>query len=247
MKEEKAYKLLAMQEKISNRAAKDLIDQGLVYAKGKKVLVARGNLDVDVEFRVEKPAKPTVIFENDKVLVLDKPAFVLSEELATTYGHPLLHRLDKETSGVLILVKDEEYQKAAIEEFKALRVEKIYFAAVGGKCIEPATIEAPILTVKGKGGAVSKISANGKPALTRMEPYLVEGKHSLVKVSIQTGRTHQIRVHLRSIGFSILGDEKYGGKQADRMMLHAYSVTLFGQTFKSPLPSAFKKYGFSGV
>ncbi|MBE0495804.1 MAG: RluA family pseudouridine synthase [Campylobacterales bacterium] len=247
MNEEKAYKLLAAQEGISNRAAKEMIDQGLVYAKGKKVLVARGNLAADTEFKVEKPAKPVTIFENDKVLVLDKPAFVLSEDLAVSHGYPLLHRLDKETSGVLILVKDEEYRQAAIEEFKEMRVEKIYFAAVAGKCIEPARIEAPILTIKGKGGAVSKISANGKPALTLVEPYLVEGKHSLVKVSIQTGRTHQIRVHLRSIGLSILGDDKYGGKQADRVMLHAYSVTLFGQTFKAPLPSAFKKYGFSGV
>jgi 23S rRNA pseudouridine955/2504/2580 synthase/23S rRNA pseudouridine1911/1915/1917 synthase len=243
--EEKAYKLLALQEDISNRAAKDLIDQGLVHAKGKKVLVARGNVAVDTEFHVQKPPQPSVIFENERILVLDKPALVISEELAKRYGYPLLHRLDKETSGVLIMVKDPEYQAAAIEEFRAKRVEKVYFAAVSGKFIEPAKVDSPILTTKGKGGAVSKIAANGKEAVSVIEPHLVEGKNSLVKVTIETGRTHQIRVHLRSLGFAILGDEKYGGRQADRMMLHAHSLTLFGQTFKAPLPSAFRKYGFS--
>ena len=247
MKEDKAYKLLALQEGISNRAAKEMIDQGLVYAKGKKVTVARGNLWVDTAFKVETPAKPTVLFEDEDVLVLNKPAFVLSEALSTEYGHPLLHRLDKETSGVLVLVKNEAYQKEAIEAFKTMQVEKIYFAIVSGRCIEPIRIEEPIVTIKGKGGAVSKISPSGKPALTLVEPYLVEGKHSLVRVSIQTGRTHQIRVHLRWAGYAILGDEKYGGRPAERVMLHAHTLSLLGRTFKAPLPSAFRKYGFEGT
>jgi len=76
---------------------------------------------------------------------------------------------------------------------------------------------------------------------------LVEGKHSLVRVSIQTGRTHQIRVHLRWAGYAILGDEKYGGRPAERVMLHAHTLSLLGKTFKAPLPSVFRKYGFEGT
>lgn len=244
MKTEKAYKLLATQEGISNRAAKDLIDDGLVYTRGQKVTLARQEIPVEASFKVEAVEKPRVIFEDENLLVLDKPAFVLSEQLSKSYGYPLLHRLDKETSGVLMLIKNEEYGKRAIEAFKRQDVEKIYLAIVGGRFIEPLELDAPIATLKGKGGAYSKVSATGKDAYTLVEPLLVEGKHALVKVSIKTGRTHQIRVHLKHAGFPIVGDDKYGGKKADRVFLHAYRVGILGHIFESPLPSVFKVFGF---
>ena len=245
MKQDKAYKLLALQEGISNRAAKDLIDRGVVYSMGRKVLVARADMDEKTTFKVNKPEKPHVIFEDDKIIALDKPAFILSEEVAEMFGHPLLHRLDKETSGILLLVKDEEFREQAIKEFKHQRVEKVYLAVVGGKLVEGVTVDKPILTTKGKGGAVSKISLKGQEAVSVVEPMMVEGKNSLVKVTILTGRTHQIRVHLRSLGHTIIGDTKYGGKPADRMMLHAHYLKLLDYTFESRMPKAFKKYGFN--
>jgi len=245
MQTEKAYKLLATQEGISNRAAKELIDDGLVYSRGQKVTLARQEVPLSATFKVEVVEKPRVIHEDDNLLVLDKPAFVLSEQLSKSYGYPLLHRLDKETSGVLMLVKDGNFGKRAIEEFKQQNVEKIYLAVVSGRFVEPIEIDAPIATLKGKGGAYSKISASGKDAYTHVEPLLVEGKHALVKVNIKTGRTHQIRVHLKHASFPIVGDDKYGGKKADRMFLHACRVKILGYTFISPLPDAFKAFGFS--
>ena len=245
MKTEKAYKLLAVQEGISNRAAKELIDDGLVYTRGQKVALARQEVPLEANFKVEVVAKPKVIFEDENILVLDKPAFVLSEQLSKSYGYALLHRLDKETSGVLMLIKNEEYGKKAIEEFKQKNVEKIYLAVVGGRFVDPLELDAPIATLKGKGGAYSKISASGKEAYTRAEPLLVEGKHALVKVTITTGRTHQIRVHLRHAGFPIVGDDKYGGKKANRLFLHAYRVGILGKRFEAPLPEAFRAFGFS--
>lgn len=245
MKTEKAYKLLALQEKISNRAAKEFIDQGIVYTRGNKVGLARDEVPVDALFKVNMPAKPKIIYEDENLLVLDKPAFILSEQLSKMYGHPLLHRLDKETSGVLMLVKNEEYAKEAIEAFKNLEVQKVYLAAISGRFIEPMEIDAPISTVKGKAGAFSKISNSGKEAYTMVEPLLVEGKNSLVKVSIKTGRTHQIRVHLKHAGFPVLGDDKYGGKKASRMMLHAYRVIMLGKRFEAPLPEAFSALDFN--
>jgi 23S rRNA pseudouridine955/2504/2580 synthase/23S rRNA pseudouridine1911/1915/1917 synthase len=244
MKTEKAYKLLAAQEGISNRAAKELIDDGLVYTRGQKVALARQEIPLEANFKVEVVAKPKVIFEDDNLLILDKPAFLLSEQLSKSYGYPLLHRLDKETSGVLMLIKNEEYGKKAIEEFKQKSVEKIYLAVVSGRFVEPIEIDVPIATLKGKGGAYSKVSSSGKEAYTKVEPLLVEGKHALVKVTITTGRTHQIRVHLRHAGFPIVGDDKYGGKKADRVFLHAYRVGLLGKRFESPLPEAFRAFGF---
>lgn len=244
MKTEKAYKLLAIQEDISNRAAKELIDQGVVYTRGKRVSLAREELPLEASFKVNRPVKPRVIYEDEDLLVIDKPAFILSEQLSKKYGYPLLHRLDKETSGVLMLVKNDEYAKKAIDEFKSQKVQKIYLAGVGGRFIETTQVDSPISTIKGKSGAFSKISSSGKEAYTKIEPLLVEGKNSLVKVSIKTGRTHQIRVHLNHIGFPVLGDEKYGGRKATRMMLHAYRVSIMDKEFMAPLPEAFNAFGF---
>lgn len=245
MKEEKAYKLLSLQEGISNRKAKELIDKGVVYARGEKILVARTMVDVSTKFKVQKVEQARLIDENESILVLDKPAFAITEDLGEEFGYAPLHRLDKETSGVLILVKDEEFRQKAIEEFRKMRVEKIYYAIVYGKLAEPIEIDTPILTTKTPSGAVSKVSQKGKEAISLVEPVMIEGRNTFVKVTIKTGRTHQIRVHLQSIGNPVLGDTKYGKHTAERLMLHSSQMTLFNETFKAPLPSIFRKYGFS--
>ena len=84
------------------------------------------------KFNVQKLPRPSVIFEDENLIAVDKPAFLTSEKVSEMYKFPLLHRLDKETSGVLLLVKNEEFQKKAIEEFKNCRVKKEYVTAVKG-------------------------------------------------------------------------------------------------------------------
>lgn len=241
MIKEKAYKLLALQEGISNRAAKDLIDRGLVFCKGRKVSVARGEIDADSKFRVEKLSKIRVIFEDKKIIAVDKPAFLTSDEVEKKFDAKLLHRLDKGTSGVVLLVKDEEFAKKAIEEFRHKRVYKEYIAIVNGKVVEPIDIEDPIITIKKGNSFFSKVSKNGKEAITHVEPLMVEGRKSKVKVVIETGRTHQIRVHLKSLGYPIVGDELYGGREFKRLMLHAHKISLLGYDFKSPEPKEFSR------
>ena len=86
---EKAYKLLAIQEGISNRAAKELIDRGVVYSDGKKVTVARGEMGGNAKFKVERIAPIRVIFEDDFIMAVDKPAFMTSEEVAEHKKLPL--------------------------------------------------------------------------------------------------------------------------------------------------------------
>lgn len=238
-KTQKAYKLLALQEGISNRAAKDLIDKGLVYSGGKKVKVARGEIEAGVRFRVEKIGKYKIIFEDNNIIAVDKPAYLNSEEIEKKIGSKLLHRLDRETSGILLFVKDEEFRLEAIEEFKQQRVEKEYIAWVEGKVAEEIEIDKPILTIK-KGKAYSKISyEDGKDAYSFVEPMMIEGRRSKVKVTIKTGRTHQIRVHLKSIDHPIVGDTQYGGKPYKRAMLHAYRIKLFDYEFVSKEPKDF--------
>lgn len=240
--EEKAYKLLAIQENISNSQAKALIDSGIVYVGNHKVKIARGMLSEKTKFRIERQEKADVIFEDKNVLVLNKPAFVVSEVLVKNYkGCELLHRLDKETSGVLVLVKNNAFKEKAIEEFRKRRVYKEYIAYVSGKLVEGMEINMPIRTKKGK-TAKSHISyVKGQDALTKVEPLMLFSKHTKIKAIIETGRTHQIRIHMREAGHPILGDELYGGRGFKRIMLHSSKMKLFDYEFEAPEPKAFKK------
>ena len=243
MATEKAYKLLAAQEGISNGAAKSMIDRGLVYVGNKKVMIARGEIDERTIFRVQKVEKVKPIFENDDIIVVDKPAHVNSDEIERQFkGARLLHRLDRETSGVLMLVKNEEFRTKAIKEFAQDKVYKEYIAWVEGIMTEPIEVDKPILTQKKNNRATSNVSPKGKPARSEFFPDIVSAKKTKVKVIIHNGRTHQIRVHARYIEHPIVGDEQYGGRRAKRVMLHAHKVRLLGMEFVAPEPKSFKTF-----
>ncbi|WP_428738078.1 pseudouridine synthase family protein [Sulfurimonas sp.] len=240
MATEKAYKLLAQQEGISNSQAKSMIDRGLVYVGNKKVMIARGDIDVKTIFRVQKVEKPNIIFQNSDLIVVDKPAFVNSDEIERQFkGAQLLHRLDRETSGVLMLVTNEEFREKAIKEFAKDRVYKEYIAWLEGTMAEPITVDKPIMTQKKNNKAYSNVTPKGKPAISEFYPEEVSAKKTKAKIIIHHGRTHQIRVHARYIEHPIIGDEQYGGRRAKRVMLHAHKVKLLGMEFVSPEPKAF--------
>ena len=243
MAKEKAYKILALQEGISNSQAKSMIDRGLVYVGNKKVMIARGEIDSKTMFRVIKIEKAKPLFENDDIIVIDKPAFVNSDEIERQFKPAkLLHRLDRETSGVLMLVKNEEFREKAIKEFRKDNVYKEYVAWVEGIISESVDIDKPIVTTKKNNKAYSNVSSKGKPARTEVTPDIVSGGKTKVKCIIHNGRTHQIRTHLRYIDHSIIGDEQYGGRRAKRVMLHAYKVRLLGLEFVAPEPKVFKDF-----
>lgn len=240
-----AYKLLAKQEGISNNEAKALIDAGVVSAKGEKIIIARALMSEKTEFKLTRIEKPKIIYEDDDIIALNKPAFAVSEKIAENLAKSnknivLLNRLDKETSGVLLLAKNMEFQNKAIAEFKAMRVEKTYYAVLTGILAEELDIDLPLSTSKGKSGAITKVDLkNGKQALTHAQPVLCEGKKTLAKISIETGRTHQIRVHLAHIGHGVYGDSKYAKSTAKRVFLHAYETKLLGYSFRAPLTRDF--------
>lgn len=234
---EKAYKLLSLQKHISHSQAKSLIDSGLVSANGRKLTLARTLLDPKTNFQVQEVAPLRIIAQSGDLLVVDKPAFLESYAIQARFkGYELLHRLDKETSGVLLLAKSKS-QKALeiIHAFKARKVEKTYYALVSGIVPESSTINAPILTKKDK-SAKSKVHKDGLPAITHITPESIVGKKTLLKVQIETGRTHQIRVHLAHIGHPILGDSLYGRANAARLMLHARAICVLGESFEAPMP-----------
>ncbi len=246
---DKAYKLLAQQEKISNSKAKELIDKGVVKVGDKKVLIARGEIRSDTKFTIKEINKIKVIFEDDDILVVDKPAFLTADEVCKKFENAiLLNRLDKETSGVMMFTKNEEFQKRAIKEFQAARVYKEYVAIVEGKVVDEIEIDKPILTTKDRGMAKSKIDLKrGKPAKTTVYPLLVEGNKSKVKVVIESGRTHQIRVHLNSVGLPIIGDAVYGrtASNVTRVLLHSKITKIFDYVFEANEPKEFKVYDFN--
>jgi len=241
--EDKAYKLLANQLQISNKKAKELIDRGLVYVGDRKVKIARALMANNTKFRVEMPNEIEMVYEDNNLIAINKPAFLDSYEAEAIIKAKLIHRLDRETSGILLLAKNQEYLKKAINEFKKQNIKKEYKAWVEGVIYEEIVINKPIITYKIGNRAISKIDKKGKEAITIVKPNLVQGKKSKVDIEIKTGRTHQIRVHLSSIKHPIVGDEQYGSvTKAKRVLLHAYSIEIFGKKFIANEPKEIEKY-----
>lgn len=166
--------------------------------------------------------RPTVLFQNDTVLALDKPAGLLSVPdrykedkpslaqlvLASYPAARPLHRLDFETSGIVLFSLHPEAFGWYSDQFEHRTISKKYMAIAEGRCMEPGGfIDAPLFT-QTTGKVI--ISKRGKSSQTRWT--LLEGfqHYSLIEANPLTGRTHQIRVHLSSIGHPIVGDLLYG-------------------------------------
>ncbi|PAF45565.1 RluA family pseudouridine synthase [Helicobacter sp. 11S02629-2] len=238
---EKAYKLLALKLGISNNKAKELIDSGLVSVAGKRLEVARKDLPLNTEFKVIEE-KLEVLFKDSKVLAINKPVGVESYSLQDKFpDYKLLHRLDKDTSGVLLLSSDPDFIKRAKEEFKEERVTKNYLALVDGNLKEALEVTKPIGTKKGF-KAQSFIKSHTSPkdleyksATSKFTPLQFLDNKTLVLANILTGRTHQIRVHLASIKHPIVGDIIYGKTKSNRLKLHAFSIKLLDYEFKAPI------------
>jgi 23S rRNA pseudouridine1911/1915/1917 synthase len=166
---------------------------------------------------------PEVIFENEHFIALNKPAGMLSipdrvqsepslkDLLIQKYGSIFtIHRLDKETSGIILFAKDEETHKYFSRQFEERSVEKYYMGLVHGSLPEKSgTVDAPIMEHPiFKGQMV--VNKNGKPSVTDYEVIEDLGKYSLVKFQLHTGRTHQIRVHAKNISHPLACDPLYG-------------------------------------
>ena len=244
MATDKAYKVLAIQQGISNKKAKDLIDKGLVFVEDKKVKIARADIHTETIFRIEYPDAIEILYQDDDIIAINKPAQVDSYDIQDAIdGAELLHRLDRDTSGVLLLGKNRAFIERAIKEFKNRKVEKHYVAWVEGVIYEKVVIDEPIFTIK-KGKAFSMIDpVRGKKAHTIVKPEELQGKKSKVHIEITTGRTHQIRVHLASIGHPIVGDEQYGSRtQAKRVLLHSLKMKILDYEFNAKEPKEIAQY-----
>ncbi len=214
-----------------------------------------------------------VLYEDKRLLVIDKPPGVAVHggsgishgviellraarpELADL---SLVHRLDRETSGCLVIAKKRSALRALHEKFREGIVEKNYLALVVGDWqLGEQVIDAPLLVTHRQGGERHVIvSPEGKPAETRVRLSRTYGRFSLLSCSPRTGRTHQIRVHLQHAGFPIAGDERYGDADANervralglaRLFLHAQSISFPDEHgnelhFTAPLPADLDRF-----
>lgn len=250
------------------------IKKGYVDVNGQVVNLPKTIVKDDDKITVNLPT-PTdfskkelpIIYLDDNVIVVDKPAGVLTHSKGalndeftvadffrryTTYNldtnRPgIIHRLDRGTSGVIIGARNERTAKMLQKQFSERKTKKTYFAILEKMPKEPkAEIDLPI----GRNPAqpsTFRVDANGKNALTRYEVIASNQPKTLVKLQPATGRTHQLRVHLRYLNTPILGDTIYGGKPADRMYLHAKSLEITiphgnRQIFIADLPKEFIDY-----
>ena len=195
---------------------------------------------------------PEVIYEDGNVVVLDKPAGLLSmpraqycpEKTLESYGL-LVHRLDRDTSGVVILAKSPEVQEFLKKQFQDRTTHKTYYAVVSGRPkLDEAKIDLPIARDL-KRPTTFRVDPNGKESETYYKVLKSNGKYSLVELKPTTGRTHQLRVHMKYLGHPILGDPLYGDEKADRLYLHAnkLEITLPGEkrvAFEAKLPKEFE-------
>jgi 23S rRNA pseudouridine955/2504/2580 synthase len=219
-----------------------------------------------------RPAEFPVVFEDPALLVVDKPAgvavhggsgvsFGVIESLRAARPQArfleLAHRLDRDTSGLLIVAKK---RSALVEVHRMLRegeVEKVYLAIAKGR-VEGGTLRQPLHKyVNAKGERRVSVQEGGLSAVTQVRTLKAAGGFSLVEVRLLTGRTHQIRVHLAHAGHPLLGDDKYGDFDLNhrlekqgvrRLFLHAsrlsFAHPLSREAVKldSPLPADMKAF-----
>jgi 23S rRNA pseudouridine1911/1915/1917 synthase len=166
---------------------------------------------------------PAILFENKDMIVLNKPAGLLSvpdrmqsapslkDILLEKYGEIFtVHRLDRETSGVIVFAKNTETHQYLSIIFQERQVEKMYCGIVWGVPSPPSgTIDLPMLEHPGKNGTMV-VHRKGKPASTGYEVVENFGKYAFLSFNLFTGRTHQIRLHMKETGHPILCDPLYG-------------------------------------
>ncbi|MBN2261006.1 MAG: RluA family pseudouridine synthase [Clostridiales bacterium] len=229
--------------------------------------------DPDILDIVPEDIPLDIVYEDDDIMVINKeqgmvvhPApgnytgtlvnaiMFYSSKLSSINGiiRPgIVHRIDKNTSGLIVVAKNDFAHHHLSDELKSHDIERIYYAIVHGKVTKEGKIDRPVAR-NPKNRLKMAIVSGGREAITHYEPIKYFGNdYTLLRVKLETGRTHQIRVHLQSIGFPILGDPVYGVKKEkikhDGQLLHAKELHLkhprTGEmmTFVSELPAYYQE------
>ncbi len=208
----------------------------------KKTETKQGLSDKDINF-----IRSLVIYKDDNIIAIDKPSGLAVQGGTNTLRHidgmleglrfdkeeapKLVHRIDKETSGILVIARNRKSAEILTKAFKEKNLQKTYLVLVRGK---PKSDEGEIKAPLEKAGEKMQVTDNGKKSVTLYKVIDSIGKKfSLIEARPLTGRTHQIRAHMEYIGTPIVGDDKYYGSQrqryselADKLFLHAFKIDL---------------------
>lgn len=256
---------------LTRSAIEHIIKQGGVSVNGEIVTKAGYKLQPTDKVAYDYNANDVIIesidlpvlYEDDDCVVVCKPVGLLShskgafnpEATVATWLEPrthgfegdragIVHRLDRATSGVMICAKHPEALSWLQKQFSSRKVKKSYNAIISGD-IQPeaAVIDMPIER-NPKKPQTFRVGNNGKPSITEYKVIESNGKYSLLQLKPETGRTHQLRVHLKHFNKPIVGDSFYEGEIADRLYLHALELEITlpnreRKVFSAPLPPKF--------
>lgn len=272
--------LVIMLPDLSRSRLQGLIQDGFVTVEGRVAPKAGFSLAPGQEINLRlPPPEPTkliaedipikVVFENDDVIVMEKPAGMVVHPAAGHYQGTLInaalalapeiegvggerrpgvvHRLDKDTSGIILMAKNDRAHRWLSEQFKSRKVTKIYWTLVDGHPPTPeGRIEAPVGRDPSHRQRMALVPlGKGREAVTIYRSLERFPEHELLEAHPITGRTHQIRLHMAFIGCPVAGDTLYGHHHSsldlNRFFLHAYQLTVVlpgeknPRTFESPL------------
>ena len=258
---------------ISRSLWQKYIKAGYVSVNNKVATTPKFEVDETDEIALNLPEKEQadvdlpILYEDDDVIVVNKPSGLLTHakgglsdeptvaeiirpktSFATDTDRPgIVHRLDRDTSGLLIIAKNPESAAHLQRQFAERTAKKTYIAITDGKPkLNAAKIDLPI----GRNPSVPstfRIDPNGKSAQTTYHVLTENDTQSLVELKPTTGRTHQLRVHLAHLNAPILGDRVYGKSSDCRMMLHAQKLEITlpsgeRKIFEAAIPDEFKKF-----
>lgn len=254
--------LLQQYPRYSRATLQKLIKDGRATVNGEVVLKPNTLVEENAVLELNLPQiegeRPPVIYEDEHVIVFNKPAGMLSIKKGAYLAEPsiddfgiIVHRLDRDTSGVIIVAKDEATRGYLQKQFQERKTHKTYYAITCGvPAPEHAIIDVP-LTRNLKRPTTFIPDPNGREAQTEYRVLQAGNERALVELKPRTGRTHQLRIHMNHIRCPILGDPIYNPKspKADRMYLHAASleITIPGKkhgermTFTADLPEDFER------
>lgn len=246
---------------VAEAEARRLIEVGAVYLAGRRcrepglrlevgqavmVVLEEGGRSV-LEPAVQEAAALRVLYEDAELVAVDKPAGVPTQPTPGRVGDSLVdqvsgylgreaglvHRLDRETSGVVVFGKTGQAVSALAAEFREGRARKRYLAVCGPGLPEQGRVDLPLSKDPSRPGRWrASRTANGVPAWTEFRRLYGGSEYSLVELWPRTGRTHQLRAHLVAVGAPILGDSRYGGArraaglEAPRCLLHAQALEV---------------------
>ena len=258
---------------ISRSLWQKYIKAGYVSVNNKVVTTPKFEVDETDEIALNLPEKEQadvdlpILYEDDDVIVVNKPSGLLTHakgglsdeptvaeiirpktSFATDTDRPgIVHRLDRDTSGLLIIAKNPESAAHLQRQFAERTAKKTYIAITDGKPkLNAAKIDLPIGR-NPSAPSTFRIDPNGKPAQTTYHVLAENEAQSLVELKPTTGRTHQLRVHLAHLNTPILGDRVYGKSSDCRMMLHAQKLEITlpsgdRKVFEAAVPDEFKKF-----